>query len=68
MLHVSRPVPVWRPETLEATSVLRSFCWNQAPVVEKGMPICGIRSVNASVATHTYLIEVGALGMEYSAK
>ena len=48
--------------------MLRSFCWNQAPVVEKGMPICGSRSVNASVATHTYLIEVGVLGIVYSAK
>ena len=68
MLHVSSPVPVWSPETFEATSVLRSFCWNQAPVEEKGMPICGMRSVNASVATHTYLTEVGALGIVYSAK
>ena len=53
MLQVSSPVPVWMPETFEATSVLRSFCWNQAPVEEKGMPTCGSFSVNASVATQT---------------
>ena len=51
MLQVSSPVPVWMPETFEATSVLCSFCWNQAPVEEKGMPICGSFSVKASVAT-----------------
>ena len=53
ILQVSSPVPVWMPETFEAMSVLRSFCWNQAPVEEKGMPIYGSFSVNASVAIQT---------------